>query len=103
MTFDDSAKAEQLDSVDCGGHGDLVRRYLHIGGDHLDDDWQSAGFVSLEGAVTVQKRQGPGGDNTYTRVRCIFFKQSSPPTKKKGKTKTKLYGAPTVEVKLESK
>ena len=50
---------EDLECVERGCEGDLLRRLLEVGRDHLDGDGQRARLVALERAVAVQERLRP--------------------------------------------
>ena len=50
---------EDLECVERGCEGDLLRRLLEVGRDHLDGDGQRARLVALEGAVPLQERLRP--------------------------------------------
>ena len=47
---------EDLEGVERGCEGDLLRRLLEVGRDHLDGDGQRARLVALERAVPLQER-----------------------------------------------
>ena len=59
---------EDLEGVERGGEGDLLRRLLEVGRDHLDGDGQRARLVALERAVPLQERLRPERPSMITIV-----------------------------------
>lgn len=43
---------EKLEGIEGRGQSDLVRRFLHEGGNHFHNCRQTAGFITLEGAIS---------------------------------------------------
>ena len=62
---------EDLEGVERGGEGDLLRRLLEVGRDHLDGDWQRARLVALERAVPLQERLRPEKPSMITIVETL--------------------------------
>jgi len=51
-------QAEDLEGIEGGGQGDLLRGLVQVGGDHLDGDRQGARLVSLKGAISLKESDG---------------------------------------------
>ena len=62
---------EDLECVERGREGDLLRRLLEVGRNHLHGDGQRARLVALERAVPLQERLRPEKPSMITIVETL--------------------------------